>query len=62
MKIGTGLSSLGHSLLRRNPQCRLSPIPASGRAIFPIVLSELGADAGIVGAARLISDAVYDAD
>ncbi len=28
---------------------------------LPVVLSELGGDAGVVGAARLISDAVYAA-
>jgi hypothetical protein len=28
---------------------------------MPVVLSELGNDAGVIGAARLISDAVYAA-
>ena len=28
---------------------------------LPIVLSELGNEAGVIGAARMISDAVFDA-
>jgi glucokinase-like ROK family protein len=60
--IGGGLSQLGHALLAevRSVVYRQSLPLATGN--LPVVLSELGADAGVVGAARLISDAVYDAD
>jgi hypothetical protein len=29
---------------------------------LPIVLSELGAEAGVIGAARMVSSAVYSSD
>jgi glucokinase-like ROK family protein len=60
--IGGGLSRLGHPLLAevRSVVYRQSLPLATGN--LPVVLSELGADAGVVGAARLISDAVYDAE
>ena len=60
--IGGGVSRLGHSLLAeiRSVVYRQSLPLATGN--LPVVLSELGEDAGVVGAARLISDAVYDAD
>lgn len=60
--IGGGLSLLGHSLLAeiRSVVYRQSLPLATGN--LPVVLSELGEDAGVVGAARLVSDAVYDAD
>jgi predicted NBD/HSP70 family sugar kinase len=57
--IGGGVSGLGHSLLAeiRSVIYRQSLPLATGN--LPVVLSELGGDAGVVGAARLISDAVY---
>ncbi|HET6626702.1 MAG TPA: ROK family transcriptional regulator [Nocardioidaceae bacterium] len=60
--IGGGVSRLGHSLLAeiRSVVYRQSLPLATGN--LPVVLSELGHDAGVVGAARLISDAVYEAD
>jgi glucokinase-like ROK family protein len=60
--IGGGLSRLGHSLLAevRSVVYRQSLPLATGN--LPVVLSELGDDAGVVGAVRLISDAVYAAD
>ncbi len=60
--IGGGLSRLGHSLLAevRSVVYRQSLPLATGN--LPVVLSELGEDAGVVGAVRLISDAVYAAD
>jgi len=60
--IGGGLSRLGHPLLAeiRSVVYRQSLPLATGN--LPVVLSELGDDAGVVGAARLISDAVYAAD
>ncbi|KHL17125.1 UNVERIFIED_CONTAM: ROK family transcriptional regulator [Mumia flava] len=59
--IGGGLSALGHPLLAeiRSVVYRQSLPLATGN--LPVVLSELRDDAGVVGAARLISDAVYDA-
>jgi len=59
--IGGGVTALGHSLLAeiRGVIYRRSLPLATGN--LPIVLSELGEEAGVVGAARLISDAVYDA-
>jgi glucokinase-like ROK family protein len=59
--IGGGLSLLGHPLLAeiRSVVYRQSLPLATGN--LPVVLSELRDDAGVVGAARLISDAVYDA-
>jgi predicted NBD/HSP70 family sugar kinase len=60
--IGGGLSGLGHTLLAeiRSVVYRRSLPLATGN--LPVVLSELGDDAGVVGAARLISDALYAAD
>jgi glucokinase-like ROK family protein len=60
--IGGGLSMLGHNLLAeiRSVVYRQSLPLATGN--LPVVLSELAEDAGVVGAARLVSDAVYDAD
>jgi glucokinase-like ROK family protein len=60
--IGGGLSRLGHTLLAeiRSVVYRQSLPLATGN--LPVVLSELGEDAGVVGAVRLISDAVYAAD
>jgi glucokinase-like ROK family protein len=60
--IGGGVSRLGHTLLAemRSAIYRQSLPLATGN--LPVVLSELGDDAGVVGAARLISDAVYAAD
>jgi glucokinase-like ROK family protein len=60
--IGGGVSQLGHTLLAeiRSVVYRQSLPLATGK--LPVVLSELGKDAGVVGAARLISDAVYEAD
>jgi len=57
--IGGGVSGLGHALLAeiRSVIYRQSLPLATGN--LPVVLSELGGDAGVVGAARLISDAVY---
>ncbi|CAA9395253.1 MAG: N-acetylglucosamine kinase bacterial type predicted / Transcriptional regulator of N-acetylglucosamine utilization, partial [uncultured Nocardioides sp.] len=60
--IGGGLARLGHPLLAeiRSVVYRQSLPLATGN--LPIVLSELGDDAGVVGAARLISDAVFATD
>ncbi len=60
--IGGGVSQLGHALLAevRGVIYRQSLPLATGN--LPVVLSELGYDAGVVGAARLISDAVYAAE
>ena len=57
--IGGGVAGLGHALLAeiRSAIYRQSLPLATGN--LPVVLSELGGDAGVVGAARLISDAVY---
>jgi glucokinase-like ROK family protein len=57
--IGGGVAGLGHSLLAeiRSAIYRQSLPLATGN--LPVVLSELGGDSGVVGAARLISDAVY---
>jgi glucokinase-like ROK family protein len=56
--IGGGVAGLGHSLLAeiRSVVYRRSLPLATGN--LPIVLSELGDRAGVVGGARLISDAV----
>ena len=60
--IGGGVTALGHSLLAeiRGVTYRRSLPLATGS--LPIVLSELGDDGGVIGAARLISDAVYSSD
>jgi predicted NBD/HSP70 family sugar kinase len=57
--IGGGVAGLGHALLAeiRSVIYRQSLPLATGN--LPVVLSELGGDAGVIGAARLISDAVY---
>jgi len=57
--IGGGLAQLGHPLLAeiRSVVYRQSlPLATSN---LPVVLSELHDDAGVVGAARLVSDAVF---
>jgi glucokinase-like ROK family protein len=60
--IGGGVAGLGHALLAeiRSVIYRQSLPLATGN--LPVVLSELGDDAGVVGAARLISDAVFAAE
>ncbi|HEX5089095.1 MAG TPA: ROK family transcriptional regulator [Nocardioides sp.] len=57
--IGGGVTGIGHSLLAeiRGVTYRRSLPLATGN--LPIVLSELGAEGGVVGAARLVSEAVY---
>jgi predicted NBD/HSP70 family sugar kinase/biotin operon repressor len=57
--IGGRVAGLGHQLLAeiRGVVYQRSLPLATGN--LPIVLSELGDDAGVVGAARLVSDAVY---
>jgi predicted NBD/HSP70 family sugar kinase len=59
--IGGRVSRLGHPLLAeiRGVVYRRSLPLATGN--LPLVLSEMGDDAGVVGAAALISDAVYAA-
>ncbi len=59
--IGGGVAGLGHALLAeiRSSIYRQSLPLATGN--LPVVLSELGGDSGTIGAARLISDAVYAA-
>lgn len=59
--IGGGVAGIGHALLAeiRGVVYRRSLPLATGN--MPIVLSELGGEAGVVGAARLISDRVYAA-
>jgi len=59
--IGGGVAGLGHALLAeiRGVVYRRSLPLATGN--MPIVLSELGGDAGVVGAARLVSDRVFSA-
>ena len=60
--IGGGVTGLGHALLAeiRGVTYRRSLPLATGN--LPIVLSELGDEGGVVGAARLISGAVYSSD
>jgi len=60
--IGGGVAGLGHALLAeiRSVIYRQSLPLATGN--LPVVLSELGGDAGVIGAARLVSDAVYASD
>jgi predicted NBD/HSP70 family sugar kinase len=57
--IGGGVAGLGHPLLAeiRGVVYRRSLPLATGN--LPIVLSELGGTAGVVGAARLVSDSVF---
>ena len=59
--IGGGVAGIGHTLLAeiRGVVYRRSLPLATGN--MPIVLSELGGEAGVVGAARLISDRVFAA-
>jgi len=59
--IGGGVAGLGHQLLAeiRGVVYRRSLPLATGN--LPIVLSELGNTAGVVGAARLVSDSVFTA-
>ncbi len=60
--IGGGVTALGHALLAeiRGVTYRRSLPLATGS--LPIVLSELGDEGGVIGAARLISGAVYSSD
>ena len=60
--IGGGVTGLGHGLLAeiRGVTYRRSLPLATGS--LPIVLSELGDEGGVIGAARLISGSVYAAD
>jgi glucokinase-like ROK family protein len=57
--IGGGVAGIGHALLAeiRGVVYRRSLPLATGN--MPIVLSELGGEAGVVGATRLISDRVF---
>jgi glucokinase-like ROK family protein len=57
--IGGGVAGLGHPLLAeiRSVVYRRSLPLATGN--LPIVLSELGGTAGVIGAARLVSDSVF---
>jgi glucokinase-like ROK family protein len=59
--IGGGVAGIGHALLAeiRGIVYRRSLPLATGN--MPIVLSEMGGKAGVVGAARLISDHAFDA-
>jgi glucokinase-like ROK family protein len=59
--IGGGVAGIGHALLAeiRGVVYRRSLPLATGN--MPIVLSELGGEAGVIGAARLISDRVFSA-
>jgi predicted NBD/HSP70 family sugar kinase len=60
--IGGGVTGLGHALLAeiRGVTYRRSLPLATGS--LPIVLSELGDEGGVIGAARLISASVYAPD
>jgi glucokinase-like ROK family protein len=60
--IGGGVSRVGHALLAeiRGVVYRRSLPLATGN--LPIVLSELGDEAGVTGAARMISDHVFQVD
>ncbi len=57
-----GVTALGHSLLAeiRGVTYRRSLPLATGS--LPIVLSELGDEGGVIGAARMVSGAVYSSD
>ncbi|MCW2917459.1 MAG: hypothetical protein JWN52_5527 [Actinomycetia bacterium] len=59
--IAGGVAKLGHTLLAevRSVVYRRSPPLATGN--LPIVLSELGDTAGVIGATRLISDHIFAA-
>lgn len=58
--VGGRVTGLGHGLLAeiRGTTYRQSLPLATGH--LPIVLSELGDEAGVIGAARLVSDAVFE--
>jgi len=60
--IGGGVTAIGHALLAeiRGVTYRRSLPLATGA--LPIVLSELGGGGGVIGASRLISEAIYSAD
>jgi glucokinase-like ROK family protein len=60
--IGGGVTAVGHSLLAeiRGVTYRRSLPLATGN--LPIVLSELGAEGGVIGAARMVSGAIYSSD
>ena len=60
--IGGGVTAVGHSLLAevRGVTYRRSLPLATGN--LPIVLSELGVDGGVIGAARMVSGAVYSSE
>jgi predicted NBD/HSP70 family sugar kinase len=59
--IGGQVAGLGHALLAeiRGVVYRRS-LPLATRNL-PVVMSELGGTAGVIGSARLISDAIYAA-
>jgi glucokinase-like ROK family protein len=59
--IGGGVAGIGHALLAeiRSVVYRRSLPLATGN--MPIVLSDLGGEAGVVGATRLVSDHVFSA-
>jgi glucokinase-like ROK family protein len=60
--VAGGVAQMGHMLLSeiRSVVYRRSPPLATGN--MPIVLSELGGTAGVIGAARLSSDHVFSVD
>jgi glucokinase-like ROK family protein len=60
--IGGGVTAVGHSLLAeiRGVTYRRSLPLATGN--LPIVLSELGNEGGVIGAARMVSGAIYSSD
>jgi predicted NBD/HSP70 family sugar kinase len=60
--IAGGLAQMGHTLLSeiRSVVYRRSAPLATGN--MPIMLSELGGTAGVIGAARLSSDHVFSAE
>lgn len=60
--IGGGVTAVGHALLAevRGVTYRRSLPLATGN--LPIVLSELGAEGGVIGAARMVSGAVYSSE
>ena len=60
--IGGGVAGIGHALLAeiRSVVYRRSLPLATGN--MPIVLSELGGRAGVIGATRLVSDYVFATD
>ena len=60
--IGGGVTGVGHSLLAeiRGVTYRRSLPLATGN--LPIVLSELGSEGAVIGAARMVSGAIYSSD